>query len=535
MSGSGENTALPALHELEWHPSHNPWLVAIVATLGTFMEVLDTTIVNVALPHMAGNLGADVNDSTWVLTSYLVSNAIVLPLSAWFSSLMGRRNFYMMCMALFTVSSLFCGLAPTLGMLVVFRLFQGMGGGGLQPATQAIMVDAFPPEKRGASMAVFGMTVVFAPIIGPTLGGWLTDNYSWRWVFFINIPVGILSLLLVPKLISDPPYFRRRKGANRFRLDYIGLGLLSLGLGTLQLVLDLGERRDWFASSFIQCCAAVSALSLIAVIFWELRHKDPVVNFRLLRDRNLGLSCLIMLLFGGSLYGSTVLLPLFMQTLLGYTSLTSGLALSPGGIVTLFLMPIIGILVSRTDQRRMIAFGILVIAGSIFEMGRMYLQIDFTTVALFRIGQGFGMAFIFVPVNTLAYAFVSRETRDGASSLLNLARNIGGSIGIAFSTTMVTRYSQVHQTYLAGHTTPYDVGFVARLHRVTQLFLARSGDPVGALHQAQGAIYGALRQQAYNLAFIDVFHVLALLTLMILPFAFFMRRPPQGTGGIPPH
>ncbi len=530
MNSAGEEPSPGPAPQLEWHPSgHNPWLVAVVATLGTFMEVLDTTIVNVALPHMAGNLGADVNDSTWVLTSYLVSNAIVLPLSAWFSSLIGRRNFYMLCMALFTTSSLCCGFAPTLGTLVLFRLFQGMGGGGLQPATQAIMVDAFPPEKRGSSMAVFGMTVVFAPIIGPTLGGWLTDNYSWRWVFFINIPVGILSMLLVPRLISDPPYFRRRRGAHRFRLDYIGLGLLSLGLGTLQIVLDLGERRDWFESTFIRNFAIISAVSLVAVIFWELRHKDPVVNFRLLRERNLGFSCLVMFLFGASLYGSTVLLPLFMQTLLGYTSLSSGLALSPGGIVTLFMMPIIGILVSRTDQRRMIAFGILVITGAIFEMGRMYLQIDFKTVALFRIAQGFGMAFIFVPVNTLAYAYVARETRDSASSLINLARNIGGSMGIAFSTTLITRYSQVHQTHLVSHLTPYDADCVARLDRIAQSFYSRSGDPVGALHQAHAALNFTVLQQARNLAFMDVFHILAFVTLLILPLAFFMRRPPKTT------
>ncbi len=513
--------------EQEWHAPHNPWLIAIVTTLATFMEVLDTTIVNVALPHIAGNLSADVNDSTWVLTSYLVSNAIVLPLTAWLSSLMGRRNFYMTCVALFTISSFLCGLAPTLGMLVLFRLLQGLGGGGLQPSSQAILVDTFPARQRGMAMAVFGMTVVAAPIIGPTLGGWITDNYSWRWIFFINIPVGLLSLMLTPRLISDPPYYVRRRGPDRFKIDYCGLALISLGLGSLQIVLDLGERKGWFESDFIVTFAIITAVSLAAAVFWELRNKDPILDIRQLRERNLGFSSLVMILFAGTLYASTVVMTLFMQVLLGYSSMQSGLALSPGGIASLVMLPIVGILTSRVDARILTTFGISVIAMAIFGMGRFSLDIDFRSIVEARMVQAFGMAFVFVPLSALAFSYVPREARNMASSLNSVARNIGGSVGIAVSTMLVTRLGQVHQVALVGHLTPYDSGYTSTLQTMTQMIASQSGDPVSAATQAQAMAYGIVRQQAATLAFVDVFRITAFFAVLILPMIWLMRRAPR--------
>ena len=524
---AGPGAFAPVPDHQEWHAPHNPWLIAIVTTLATFMEVLDTTIVNVALPHISGNLGADVNDSTWVLTSYLISNAIVLPLTAWLSSIMGRRNFYMLCVALFTASSFLCGLAPTLGMLVIFRLLQGLGGGGLQPSSQAILVDTFPARQRGMAMAVFGMTVVAAPIIGPTLGGWITDNYSWRWIFYINIPVGLLSLLLTPKLISDPPYYVRRRGADRFKIDYAGLGLISLGLGSLQIVLDLGERKGWFESGFIVAFAIITVVSLTAAVFWELSRKDPILDIRQLRERNLGFSSLVMILFAATLYASTIIMTLFMQVLLGYSSMQSGLALSPGGIASLVMLPFVGMLLSRVDARVLTTFGIALIAVAIFGMGRFSLDVGFRTVVMSRVFQAFGLAFVFVPLSTLAFSYVPREARNMASSLNSVARNIGGSIGIALSTTLTTRLSQVHQTFLVGHLTPYDPGYTSMLQSTTQMVAAQTGDPATAATQAQAVVYGMVRQQAATLAFVDIFRLIAVVVVIILPIIWLMRRPPH--------
>src|SRR5579871_607048 len=334
----------------EWRPAVNPWIIALAVTLATFMEVLDTSIANVALPHIAGSLSAGQDESTWVLTSYLVSNAIVLPLSGWLSSIVGRKNFYMGCVALFTISSFMCGLAPNLAILIICRVLQGAGGGGLQPSEQAILADTFPPAKRGMAFAVYGVAVVMAPAIGPTLGGWITDNYSWRWIFFVNIPVGIISLLLTSRLIQDPPYFRRRK-LSETRIDYIGLGFIALGLGCLQIVLDKGQRDDWFESRFIATLAVVAVSALIFVICWEWRHKDPIIDLHLFRERTFATSNLMMFMLGFALLGSTLLLPLYMQTLLGYTAQLSGMALSPGGFAIMVMMPLVGFLLTRYDAR----------------------------------------------------------------------------------------------------------------------------------------------------------------------------------------
>src|SRR5882757_3908522 len=386
-------------------PAINPWIIAMAVTLATFMEVLDTSIANVSLPHIAGSLSAGTDESTWVLTSYLVSNAIVLPLSGWISSIIGRKRFYMSCVAIFTVSSFLCGLAPNLGMLIFFRILQGIGGGGLQPSEQAILADTFPPAKRGMAFAVYGLAVVLAPAIGPTLGGWITDNFTWRWIFLLNIPVGILSLMLTSRLIQDPPHMKRKK-LSETRIDYIGLGFVALGLGTLQVVLDKGQREDWFESHFILILSLICAASLIFVVIWEWKHKDPIIDLHLFRDRTFGISNLLMFMLGFALLGSTLLLPLFMQTLLGYSAEQSGLALMPGGFTIMLLLPLVGFLLSRYSPRWLLVFGLVVLSGSLFHMAGFDLAIDFRTAAIARMFQAAGMAFLFVPINTAAYAFL---------------------------------------------------------------------------------------------------------------------------------
>src|SRR6202142_1691380 len=392
-------------------PAINPWIIAIAVTLATFMEVLDTSIANVALPHIAGSLSAGTDESTWVLTSYLVSNAIVLPLSGWISSIIGRKRFYMSCVAIFTVSSFLCGLAPNLGMLIFFRILQGAGGGGLQPSEQAILADTFPAAKRGMAFAVYGLAVVLAPAIGPTLGGWITDNFTWRWIFLLNIPVGILSLVLTSRLIQDPPHMKRKK-LSETKIDYIGLGLVALGLGTLQVVLDKGQRDDWFESHFILWLTVISAASLIFVIFWEWHHKDPIIDLHLFRNRSFATSNFLMFMLGFALLGSTLLLPLFMQTLLGYTAERAGLALMPGGFTIMIAMPIVGFLLSRYNPRYLMMFGLMMLSFSLFHMTGFDLGADFRTLTLARMYQALGLAFLFVPINTAAYSGLPRDKNN---------------------------------------------------------------------------------------------------------------------------
>ena len=420
----------------------NPWAIALTVMLATFMEVLDTSVANVALPHIAGNLSASIDESTWVLTSYLVSNAIVLPLAGWFSTLFGRKRFYMTCVTLFTLSSFLCGLAPSLGMLVIFRTMQGLGGGALQPVSQAILVESFPKSKQGMAMAVYGMGVVVAPIIGPTLGGWITDNYSWRWIFLINIPVGALSLALTTILIFDPPFLERKTIRGGLKIDYVGLSLLAVGLGFLEVTLDKGQREDWLSSHLIVASMIIAAACLVSVAFWEWRHKEPVVDLRLLRDRNFSLATFSMFLLGFVLYSSTVLLPVLLQTLLGYTALLSGLVLSPGAIATLVLLPVVGRLIAKVEARSMLAVGLAIAAIGLFQMAGFNAQIDFRTAMMARIVQSIGLAFLFVPLNTLAFSFLPKEKINRATGLINLARNIGGSSGIAVVTTMLARRAQ---------------------------------------------------------------------------------------------
>ncbi|MGA9800997.1 MAG: DHA2 family efflux MFS transporter permease subunit [Terriglobales bacterium] len=508
-------------------PAINPWIIAMAVTLATFMEVLDTSIANVSLPHIAGSLSAGTDESTWVLTSYLVSNAIVLPLSGWLSSIVGRKRFYMSCVAIFTVSSLLCGLAPNLGMLIFFRVLQGAGGGGLQPSEQAILADTFPPAKRGMAFAVYGLAVVLAPAIGPTLGGWITDNFTWRWIFLLNIPVGILSLILTSRLIQDPPHMQRKK-LSETRIDYIGLGLVALGLGTLQVVLDKGQRDDWFESHFILAMSIIAAASLLFLIYWEWTREDPVIDLHLFKNRTFAASNLLMFMLGFALLGSTVLLPLFMQTLLGYTAQHSGFALLPGGFSLMLLMPLVGFMLSRFDARKMMMGGLLVLSFSLFHMTNFDLGVDFRTVVFARMLQTAGLAFLFVPINTAAYAFLPKNKNNAASGLMNLARNIGGSVGISIVTTMLDRRSQYHISRMSSHLSPSSPQVQSMLRGTTRALESRGFSPAEAMHRAYALLQANLFRQASMLAYIDNFWLLGVAILVMVPLVFLMKRPPTG-------
>jgi len=516
-----------------WRPAVNPWIIALAVTLATFMEVLDTSIANVALPHIAGSLSAGQDESTWVLTSYLVSNAIVLPLSGWLSSIVGRKRFYMGCVFLFTVSSFLCGLAPNLPALIIFRVLQGAGGGGLQPSEQAILADTFPPAKRGMAFAVYGIAVVMAPAIGPTLGGWITDNYTWRWIFFVNIPVGILSLLLTSRLIQDPPYFKRRK-LSETKIDYIGLGLVAVGLGCLQIVLDKGQRDDWFESHFITTLAIIAAASLLFVIWWEWRHKDPIIDLHLFRERTFAVSNLLMFMLGFALLGSTLLLPLFLQTLMGYTAELSGMALSPGGFAIMVCMPLVGWLLSRYDARYLLLFGLSMLSFSLFHMTSFDLDIDFKTAVMARVFQAIGLAFLFVPINTSAYAYLPREKNNAASGLMNLARNIGGSVGISFVTTMLDRRTQKHLSDLMSHWTSANANLQATLNGIAAQLVAHGTSAPDAQRQAYGVFQNTVQRQATMLAYLDNFHILAYVILAMIPTLLLMKKT-RSSGGMAVH
>lgn len=509
-----------------WHPGHNPWLIALTVTLATFMEVLDTSIANVALPHVAGSLSVSQDESTWVLTSYLVSNAIVLPISGWLASRVGRKRFYMTCVALFTTSSFLCGIAPNLPLLIFFRVLQGIGGGGLGPSEQSILADTFPPAKRGMAFAVYGMAVVLAPAIGPTLGGFITDNYSWRWVFFINVPVGILSLILSNVMVQDPPWASKQK---KSAIDVVGLGLIAVGLGSLEVVLDKGQEDDWFHSSFITGFALVAATSLVSFVIWELHTENPVVDVRLFRNRTFAAANAMMVMLGITLYGTTVLLPQFTQTLLGYSAQDAGEALSPGGVLVICMMPFVGQLVSRVDGRKMIAFGFVCLAGSLVYMAtHLSLDMDFRTATWLRLYQSFGMAFLFVPISTLSYVGVPKEKNNAVAGMVNLSRNMGGDIGIAFVTTMLARRASAHQSDLTAHATMFDAPFRQRLAGAQELIFRAGSTVEDASRKAYGMVYATVERQARTLAYVDVLWLMAFAVFAMVPLAFAMKKPTPG-------
>jgi MFS transporter, DHA2 family, multidrug resistance protein len=512
----------------EWRSPVNPWIIALTVTLATFMEVLDTSIANVALPHIAGSLSAGTDESTWVLTSYLVSNAIVLPLSGWLSSIVGRKHFYMGCVALFTISSALCGFSLNLPMLIFFRVLQGIGGGGLQPSEQAILADTFEPAKRGMAFAVYGIAVVMAPAIGPTLGGWITDNFSWRWIFFINIPIGIISMLLTSRLIQDPPYLKRRK-LKETRIDYTGLGFVALGLGTLQVVLDKGQRDDWFESPFILWLTIISVAALVFVIFWEWNHKDPIIDLHLFKEKSFATANFLMFMLGFALLGSTLLLPLFMQTLLGYTAERSGLALMPGGFTIMIAMPIVGFLLSRYSPRYLMMFGLCMLTFSLFHMTTFDLGVDFRTVTIARMYQALGLAFLFVPINTAAYSSLPRDKNNAASGLMNLARNIGGSVGISFVTTGLARRAQFHQVRLSETLNSANPQFQSTLRGLTSTF--SNAGPVASQQHAYAMIQANVINQSTMLAYIDNFWVLGVVIACLIPFVFLIKAKKGGGMG----
>ena len=517
-----------------WRPRYNPWLIALTVTLATFMEVLDTSIANIALPHIAGTFGASSDESTWVLTSYLVSNGIVLPISAWLATRYGRKRFYMSCVALFTISSFMCGLAPSLGLLVFFRILQGAGGGGLQPSEQAILADTFPPAKRGMAFSIYGMAVVVAPAIGPTLGGWITDNFSWRWIFYINVPISLLSLFLTHKLVEDPPYLKveqeRRKGVS---IDYIGLGLISLAVGCLQMTLDKGQELDWFASHWIVAGTVAAILVFIVWLFWEWRHPHPVVELKLLKNRNLATAVFFMFNLGFVLYGTTVLIPQFLQLLLGYPAVAAGEALAGGGFIMMLTMPISGTLVSRVDPRGLMSFGFAVTSVALYYMAtHLTLGVDFQTMAMLRIYQTMGLAFIFIPSNVLSYVNIPREANNQVSSMINFVRNIGGSVGIALVSTYITRTAQVRQAYLSANlrnTNPQFRNMVDGMSSTLQKHGLSAGE---ALSQAYARVSLMVQQQATAVAYKDAVSALAILVALLIPLTFIMKRPPSH--GAPP-
>ena len=527
---------LSAAEQIRPLPKINPWLIAVTVMLATFMEVLDTSVANVALPHIAGNLSASVDESTWVLTSYLVSNAIVLPLTGWFSTLFGRKRFYIACVVVFTISSFLCGLAPSLPLLVFFRIVQGAGGGGLQPVSQAILVDNFPRERQGMAMAVYGMGVVVAPTIGPTLGGWITDSFSWRWIFFLNVPIGVLSVLMTSLLITDPPHLVRKTIKQGLKIDFIGLGLLSVGLGFAQIVLDKGERDDWFGSRFIVTATIVAVVTLAAMVFWELRTKDPVIELHLLKDRNFLISTSMMFVLGVVLYGTTVLLPILLQTLMGYTAMQSGLVLAPGGSVLLLALPLVGWLLSRVEARWMVVFGLVVMAVGLFQLSNFNLGVSMRTPIWDWVISRAGAAFLFVPINVMAFYFVPKERINNATGLINLARNVGGSMGISFVTTWLDRRAQFHQQILAAHIQAGSIVYQQTLHAITNTLIARGMAIGAATMQAQGMIYGQMQRQAQMLSFVDNFWLMGVVCLAVIPLMFLMKKiRPRKSGGGPMH
>ncbi len=528
-----------ALTPAAWKPHHNPWAVALTVTLATFMEVLDTSIANVALPHIAGSLGASSEEATWVLTSYLVSSAVVLPISGWLSDRFGRKRFYMTCVVVFTVCSLLCGLAPTLPILIFARILQGAGGGGLAPSEQAILADTFPVEKRGQAFAVYGMAVVVAPAIGPTLGGWITDNFNWHWIFFINLPIGLLSLYLSNRMVEDPPALKLRKEkSKRLKVDFMGLGLVALGVGCLEFTLDKGQEKDWFGSPLIVTFAILAVATLIFFAFWEWNHPDPIVDLKLLKNRNFGTAVFLQLILGMVLFGSTVLIPQYLQGLLGYTAERAGLVLSPAGFVMMAMMFVAGRSLGKIDPRLMVCLGYLVTAAGLYNLTRLDLNAAYGTVTLWRMLQVIGLPFIFIPISTLNYVGVPTNKMNQISSLSNFARNLGGSAGTALLTTFLARNAQVNQVTLAAHVTPNSVPYRIYMDRMMEMLLARGMSSVSATQTALGEAYQQMLAQASMLSYRNAFAILAGAIFLLSPLPFLMRLPsknakpdPEALGG----
>ena len=513
------------------HGHVNPWIVAISVMFATFMEVLDTTVVNVSLPHIAGSLSVSIDEATWALTSYLVANAIILPMTGWLASRFGRKNLLMLSVIGFTTASFLCGLAPNLGTLIVFRIMQGATGGALQPLSQAVLLEAFPPNERGKAMGFWGLGVVVAPILGPVLGGWLTDNYSWRWVFYINIPVGVASLIMTKMFIFDPPYLRQESRG----VDYWGIGMLAVGIGALQILLDKGQEEDWFESHFMVALAIIAAVTLVAFVIHELRTDDPVVDLHVFKIRSYAVGVFLMTVVGFVLYGSLVLLPIMLQTLLGYPSLQAGIAMAPRGVGAFFMMPITGLMTGRFDARKLLSVGLVIGGITLIWLSWLNLQAGYWDIFWPQLIQGVGMSLLFVPLTTVSMDPIPRERMGNATSLFNLMRNIGGSIGIAVTGTMIARHTQSNIATLGTHVSQFDPHTQSYFFQIRSAFMAAGADMATATERAYAAIFGMVQRQASMVSFVGLFWLLGVIFLAMIPLVLLMKRPEHGGPAVGAH
>ena len=489
--------------------------------LATFMEVLDTTVVNVSIPHISGNLSATVDEGTWVVTSYLVSNAIVLPMSGWLANYFGRRRVLLVCVAGFSLTSLLCGMATSLESLIFFRILQGLTGGGMVPLAQSTMLESFPPEKHGQAMAAYSIGILLAPIIGPTLGGWITDSYTWRWIFFINIPVGVLSVLMMGAFVWDPPYLKRPKGG----IDFPGMALLALGFGSLQMVLDTGQKNDWFGATSIRVYTMLCAIGLVGMVIRELTAEHPIVDLRALKNRTFAAGVFLMTIVGFVLYGSLLLLPIYLQTLLGYPALQSGLALSPRGIGALICTPIVGVLTSKRDPRKILAFGLLIGGFTMFQLSRLNLNAGYWDIFWPQVLQGVGLSCTFIPLAAASLSLIPRQKMSNATAIFNLMRNIGGSFGVALMTTFVARRTQFHQTRLVENVSIYNQHSQQMLQQMKWWFMSRGSDAYTAGRQALGAMYGLVQRQAAMMSFVEAFWIMAVIFWAVVPMVMLLNNP----------
>ncbi len=511
-------------------PKVNPWIIAIAVMLSTFMEVLDTTVVNVSLPHIAGSMSASVDEATWTLTSYLVANAIVLPITGWLSNYFGRKRMLMTSVTGFTTASFLCGLAPNLPLLILFRIIQGACGGGLQPISQAVLLESFPPEDRGKAMGFWGLGIVVAPMLGPVLGGWLTDSYSWRWVFYINIPVGILALIMTQLFVFDPHYIKRATS----RIDYWGIGMLAVGVGALQIVLDKGQEKDWFSSDFILRLAIISAVALIVFIVYELVVAHPVVDLKAFREQTYSAGVFLMTILGFVLYGSLVILPIFLQTILGYPALQAGIAMFPRGLGSFIAMPFVGVIMSRFDARKLLVIGVIGCAASLVLLGLLNLNVGYWEIFWAQFLQGLSLGFLFVPLTTVTMDPIPNEKMGNATSIFNLMRNIGGSMGIALSTTIVARSEQHYTNFLGRHVNPYSPQTQMMFQNLRAFFMSTGSDAATASRRAYAALFGMVERQAAMLSFNHTYLFLAILFVVVMPAILLMKRP-KSRGGMPVH
>jgi DHA2 family multidrug resistance protein len=524
--------AAPPLAPTQQNPAHiNPWIIAIAVMLSTFMEVLDTTVVNVSLPHIAGSLSATIDEATWTLTSYLVSNAIILPLTGWLSNYFGRKRMLMLSVTGFTIASFMCGLAPTLPFLVVCRVIQGACGGSLQPISQAILLESFPPQDRGKAMGFWGLGIVVAPLLGPVLGGWLTDSYSWRWVFYINVPIGLASIVMTRLYVFDPAYIKRATS----RIDYWGIGMLAVGIGFLQIVLDKGQEKDWFATMWITVVAVAAVVAIIAFIFRELTIDHPVVQLRVFKDRTYSTGVFLMSMLGVGLYGTTVLIPLILQTLLGYPALRAGIAMAPRGLGSFIAMPIVGLIMMKFDPRKMLALGLFVCALTLFQFSGLNRSAGYWDFFWPQLEMGLSLGLVFVPLTTITMSNIPKETMGNATSLFNLVRNLGGSIGISAVQTMEIRLQQTNTNVLGAHVNPFNTSARNMMNMMEHAMVSRGGDAVAAAHQARAMIFGLVQREASMISYNTIFKSLGILFLGLLPFILLMRRPSPKAPAVAAH